>query len=89
MRASYRIFALLLTKCNTKMNTMTSRRRKSEPLSTDEKKALKQYAKRFTAQLDCAEAICISREVLIRVLLAGSGSPETISKIRETLRGQG
>jgi hypothetical protein len=68
---------------------MTSRRRKSEPLSTDEKKELKQYAKRFTAQLDCAEAIGISREVLIRVLLAGSGSPETISKIRETLRGQG
>jgi DNA-binding phage protein len=67
------------------MDTMTptpARKKKSEPLSKVELAALKSYVKRFHAIIDCAEAVGISREVLTRVTIVGSGSPETIAKIR-------
>lgn len=67
------------------MTTATTRKRKSEPLTKDEYTALKQYRKTFHTEIDCAEAIGISREVLGRVLLVGSGSPETIEKIRAAI----
>jgi hypothetical protein len=59
--------------------------RKSERLTTDEKKALKQYRKGFITEVDCAVSIGIDRLVLNRVLLIGSASPATIEKIRAAL----
>ena len=66
---------------------VTTRKKKSEPLTKDELAALKAYCKGFHTIIDCAEAIGIGRVVLDRVILVGSGSPETISKIREAIGG--
>lgn len=63
------------------MNTMV-RKRKSVALTTTEFSALKKYAKGFRTGIECAESIGIDRNVLDRVLLVGSGSPETIEKIK-------
>lgn len=68
-----------------KMDTMTPRRRKSEKLTPEEIKAFKNYRKGFDTDVDCAESIGISREVMIRVGILGSGSPETIEKIRAVI----
>ena len=69
------------------METMNipSRKKKSEPLSQDEWKSLKQYRKGFHTEMDCAEAIGITREALGRVILLGRSSPETVTKIRTAL----
>lgn len=67
------------------MNTATTRKRKSDPLTREEHTALKQYRKTFHTARDCADAIGIAREVLDRVLLVGSGAPETIAKIRTAI----
>lgn len=64
--------------------TMSSKR-KSVRLTADAFKALKRYRKAFTTEVECAETIGIKRETLNRVLLIGSGSPETIGKIEEAL----
>jgi hypothetical protein len=65
-------------------NTITPPKR-SIKLSQDEKKALKNYCKTFQTEVDCALAIGIDRNVLARVRMIGSGSENTITKIRETL----
>lgn len=68
------------------MSTYTiTKSRKSERLTAEEKKALKQFRKGFTTEVDCAVAIGIDRLVLNRVLLIGSASPATITKIRAAL----
>lgn len=68
------------------MSTYTiTRSRKSEKLTAEEKKALKQYRKGFDTEVDCAVSIGIDRLVLNRVLLIGSASPATIEKIRVAL----
>jgi hypothetical protein len=64
------------------MDTAIKKKRRSEPLTKEEFQALKQYRKKFNTAVECAESIGIIREVLDRVLLVGSGSPETIEKIR-------
>jgi hypothetical protein len=58
---------------------------KSVPLAKAEKKALKEYRKKFETETGCAIALGIDRNVLNRVLLAGSGSPETIERIKTVL----
>lgn len=55
---------------------------KSVPLTRDELKALKSYRKEFEKEVDCAASIGIDRMVLNRVLLVGSGSPDSIEKIK-------
>lgn len=62
------------------------RKRKSEPLTEVELNALKQHRGRFSTEVDCAVSIGIDRVVLGRVILVGSGSPETIKKIRKALK---
>jgi len=69
--------------------TPTARERKSEKLSADEYKALTRWVKDQPTQIDAAEIIGISREVLGRVLIVKSGSPVTIGKIRQVLRQDG
>jgi hypothetical protein len=59
--------------------------RKSERLTTEERKSLKQYRKGFITEVDCAIAIGIDRLVLNRVMLIGSASPATVEKIRAAL----
>ena len=59
--------------------------KKSVALTRLEKKALKEYRKQFITDVACAGAIGIDRNVLIRVLMAGSAAPETIEKIRSVI----
>lgn len=68
------------------MSTYTiTKSRKSEKLTAEERKALKQYRKEFDTEVDCAVSIGIDRLVLNRVLLIGSASPATVEKIRAVL----
>jgi len=67
------------------MSTYTTSSRKSEKLTAEEKKALKQYRKGYDTEVDCAVSIGIDRLVLNRVLLIGSASPATVEKIRTAL----
>lgn len=60
-------------------------KRKSVKLTPAEHKALKQYRKQFNTEVECALSIRIDRLVLNRVLMVGSGSPETIEKIKAVL----
>lgn len=62
--------------------TMEQRKKKSEALTKDEIKKLKAFRKKFSTEVECAVTIGIDRLVLNRVLLVGSGSPDSISKIR-------
>lgn len=66
------------------MSTYTTSR-KSEKLTAEERKALKQYRKGFDTEVECAVSIGIDRLVLNRVLLIGSASPGTVEKIRAVL----
>lgn len=59
--------------------------KKSESLTRPERKALKEYRKGFTTDVACAAAIGIDRNVLVRIMLSGSGAPSTIEKIRAAL----
>lgn len=63
----------------------TAKKRKSEPLSADDLSALKAYRTGFTTEVECAISIGIDRLVLNRVQLVGSGSPDSIKKIRKAL----
>ena len=65
--------------------TVFERRRKSERLTPDEYRRLKQVRKRFDYITDMAEQVGLSREVLTRVLQVGSGAPETIEKVRAAI----
>lgn len=64
---------------------MITSKRKSEALTKEEVAALKQFAKGFRTVVECAEVIGIHRVVLDRLLIVGSGSPETIDKVRAAL----
>lgn len=64
------------------LNTSSPKRRKSVLLTKEEHKAFKDFRKSFNTGVECAEAINIDRAVMERVLLVGSGSPETIEKIK-------
>jgi hypothetical protein len=58
---------------------------KSVSLSREELNSLKKYRKGFSTAIDCAMSLGVDRNVLGSVLLKGSGSPETIEKIRAVI----
>lgn len=62
-----------------------TKKRKSIALTKDEWKALKNCLSGFNTVVECAESIGIHRNVLDRVLVFGSGSFETINKIRAAI----
>lgn len=66
--------------------SVATTKRKSVALTSEEFVSLKNYAKQFNTGIECAENIGIHRNVLDRVLIVGSGSPETIDKIRLVLQ---
>lgn len=63
----------------------TERKRKRDILTKDEHRALIKYVRTFPTIVDAAFIIGIHRNVLDLVMIKGSGSPETIFKIRERL----
>ena len=82
------ISLLSKSKIAQKMNNTISPPKRSNKLSKDEVKALKNFCKNFQTEVDCALAIGIDRNVLARVRMIGSGSEVTISRIRESLNGR-
>jgi predicted nucleotide-binding protein (sugar kinase/HSP70/actin superfamily) len=67
------------------ITTMIPGKRKSERLTQEEWKALKQYRKSFDTESECAYVIGISRETLGRIILLGKSSPQTVAKIRKVI----
>ena len=63
--------------------------RKSAKIEANEIKALKAFRKRFTSEVECAEAIGISRMVFNRMLLVGSASQSTVELVREFIVREG
>lgn len=61
------------------------RKRRSVPLTREEKTAFKKYVHSFPTKIDAAEAIGISRPTLDLVLLRGTGNSDTVGLIREKL----
>lgn len=70
------------------MNTQTTPKKKSIRLTPDEFKALKVFRRTFLTDVDCAEAIGISRESFMRVHLLGKSSPATVGKIKVAIDAQ-
>jgi sugar diacid utilization regulator len=68
------------------MINIQTRKRKSEKLTNDERKALKKFVASFSTVIDAAESIGIHRNTLDMVLIKGSGSPETVQAIRASLQ---
>lgn len=66
-------------------STQTVSKRKSSPLKTAELTKLKRFVSKQTSVTEAAELIGVPRNVLDRVLLVGSGSPENITIIRTHL----
>lgn len=64
----------------------TARKRKSDPLTADELAALKAYRAGFNTEVECALSIGIDRLVLNRIQHVGSGSPDSVKKVRKVLR---
>jgi len=67
------------------MNT-TIKPKRSIPLFEHEVEALKIQRNNFPTEVDFALSIGIDRNVLARVIVVGSGSHNTISKIRKFLK---
>jgi hypothetical protein len=67
------------------MINIQDRKRKSERLTPEEQRSLKKYVASFNTVVDAAFAIGIHRNTLDIVLIKGSGSPETVHKIREKI----
>lgn len=69
--------------------TQPARKPRSVPLTREERKSLKEFRKTFDTEVACAIAIGIDRTVLNAVMLRGSGSVESIQKIRSAIeRGE-
>jgi sugar diacid utilization regulator len=67
------------------MIKIKERKRKSEKLTTEERRALKKYVASFPTVIDAADSIGIHRNTLDIVMIKGGGSPETVSAIRSAL----
>jgi predicted DNA-binding protein (UPF0251 family) len=62
-----------------------TKRGTSVALTKDELAALKLYRKGFVTEVECALSIGVDRNVLNRIMAFGSGSPESISKIKSAI----
>lgn len=67
------------------MQISTERKRKSEKLTKTEHRAFINWVKSHDTKIDAAEALGIHRVSIDRIYVIGSGSPETIAKIRKVL----
>ena len=70
------------------MNNTIRRKKRSEKLTTDERRQFKKYVDSFDTKYDCVLELNISRPTLDNVIAKGSGKPETIQLIREAIKEQ-
>lgn len=78
-------FVLLLNKAIKCMKKRT-KRGTSVSLTKEEMKALNQYRKGFVTEVECALSIGIDRNVLSRIMTFGSGSPDSVEKIKSSIK---
>ncbi len=67
------------------MDLTKQRIRKSEALSADEWRLFLEYVKSFQTKIDAMEALNVTMPTIDRIMLKGTGRPDTIKKIREAL----
>jgi hypothetical protein len=67
------------------MQKAIDRKRRSEQMTKEERRAFAKYVATFPTKIDAAAALGISRVTLDAVSLKGSGKPETIQLIREMI----
>ena len=65
---------------------MRERKRRSEIMTPEEHEDFKTFFNSFPTKVDASEHFNLSRQVLDLVAIKGSGSPETIKKIRKQLK---
>ena len=70
------------------MDATIDRVRKSEKLTVGEKKIFLEWVDNQPTKLDAALLLNISRPTLDRVIHSGSGSPETIAKIKTVINAE-
>ena len=68
------------------MVVASTRKRKSERMTSEEVKALKKFVSSFDTKIDAFEAIGITKPTLDIVLIRETGHPKTIAKIREAIQ---
>lgn len=62
-----------------------TKNRKSVKMTADEKRLFKKWVDKQETKLDAAEELGVAPNTLDRILLAGSGKPSTIEKVREKI----
>lgn len=65
---------------------MRDRKRRSEIMAPEEHEAFKNLFYSFPTKIDAEIHFSLSRQVLDLVAIKGSGSPDTIKKIRKQLK---
>lgn len=65
---------------------MRDRKRRSESMTPEEHEAFKNFFQSFPTKVDAEIHFSLSRQVLDLVAIKGSGSPDTIKKIRKQLK---
>jgi hypothetical protein len=61
------------------------RKKRSEKMTAEERKAFLKYIKSFETKYDAKEALSVSRPTLDNLIFKGSGKPDTIQKIRKMI----
>jgi hypothetical protein len=67
---------------------METKKRRSEELSATEMKQLKKWVRSFKRKKDAYAALGVVQNTLDRILLAGSGHPDSVQKIKEVIKSQ-
>jgi hypothetical protein len=67
------------------MNNTERGRRRSEQLSKDDHKAFIKLYHSFPTKIDAQVYFDLKRQILDMIAIKGSGSPESVGKIRERL----
>lgn len=65
------------------MHNLIERNRRSEKMTKEERRALRNYILAFPTKFDAALALGVSRPTLDNLIFKGSGKPRTIKLIRE------
>lgn len=79
----------MTNKANGKNPVFPPKPKRSVELTPSELLALTEYRERFSTEVSAAMSIGVDRMVLSRVMAYGSGSQETVTKIRKALKKAG
>jgi predicted DNA-binding protein (UPF0251 family) len=75
----------MLPRIETKQGTIKNRKRKSVALEPSERRAFKKWVSAQPTQIDAADTLGLSRFTVADILAKGTGSPESIEKIKSVI----